>query len=157
MGTMLWSREQVWAAVFAAWSAPCLAAGLKTASRVVRHYTEVDQGDMPYAAQLQKGEVWKRVRGLPPAIELRGEILIYTHSEQNNPANPQSGIINAMLDILQQSLGDVTPDNNNTLGQTPGVQHIWIEDNIQIYEGILVNTSIAIVPVHILVGSNIGS
>lgn len=156
--TMLWSRESVWAAVFSAWSTPLLASGaLATASRVVRHFSEVDRALMPAAYQLEKGEQWKRVRGMPPAIQMRGEILVYAVSAQNDDSNPQSTPINNILDSLQNSLGDVSPDNNNTLAQTPGVQHIWIEDGVQIFEGILVNTSIAIVPVHILVGSNVGS
>lgn len=153
-GNMQWSREQIWSTLFQMWSVPCLANGLVTASRSVVHYINVDHALMPAAYQFQKGESWKRVRGLPPAIVLKGEILLYADSPIPNPQVPQSTILNTMLDIIQSTLGDASPDNNQTLQNTPGIQHVWIEDNVQIYEGVLVNTSIVIIPIHILVGSN---
>lgn len=145
-------REQVYVALFgfiqqALTASPTPAV---TVSRSAQHYSKVPQDNMPAVFQLQKGENFTRKRGLDPKNVLSAELLVYTAGSEDG-AVAASTAINNIIDTIDAALSvDTMPDNNQTLGLPDIVQHAWIEGRIEIYEAILVQTSIAIIPIHIL-------
>lgn len=149
--TIVIDREAIYAALYAKLP-PLVTAGLaKTTSRHVKHFSDVPGAQRPAIYQFQKGETWKRRRGFPPLITLRAEWLIYTTANPDNPATLASTAINRILNAVEEAMAPpVSPDNNQTLGLPSIVQHAWIEDGVEIYEGVLLDTSICIVPIHIL-------
>jgi hypothetical protein len=121
-----------------------------TVTRSVKHYSEVSQALMPYVGILQKGESAVRKRGLDAKVTLQAVLLIYTNGKKI-PGVAASTIINNILDTLDNVLDpDALPGNTQQLGLPGIVEHAWIEGKVEIYEAILVDTSICIVPVHIL-------
>jgi hypothetical protein len=122
-----------------------------TVSRSAQHYSKVDPlSQMPAVFQLQKGEQVVRKRGLNEKVTLMAELLIYTAATQDN-STPASTAINNIIDTIDNALSaNIAPNNNQTLGMPEVVEHAWIEGKVEIYEGILLNISIAIVPIHIL-------
>jgi hypothetical protein len=146
------NREQIYAALFtfvqkALTGSPTPAV---TVSRSAKHYSAVPQENMPAVFQLQKGEQFMRKRGLDEKVILKCELLVYT-AGTNDPDIAASTQINNILTTIDSALlSGIMPDNNQTLGLPDQVQHAWIEGNVEIYEAILVETSIAIVPIHIL-------
>lgn len=121
-----------------------------TCSRNAQHYTAVPPDMMPAVFQLQKSESVIRKRGLDGKFTLKAVLLVYT-SGSNEPDIAASTAINNIIDTIDNALSTgIMPDNNQTLGLPEMIQHAWIEGNIEIYEAILVNTSIAIIPIHIL-------
>lgn len=145
------NRELVWAALFTKLQGVAAAAGFKTVSRHVKHYADVTAAQRPAVYQFQKGESWKRVRNFPPVITLKGEWLAYLNANPDNPQDIASTAINNLLNACEEALAPpVAPDNNQTLGLPNIVQHAWIEDGVEVYEGVLLDTSIVIIPIHIL-------
>jgi hypothetical protein len=146
-------REAVYAALFsfiqsALTGSPTPAV---TVSRSAQHYSNVDpQSQMPAVFQLQKGEVAVRKRGLDEKVTLSAVLLIYTAASQDGEV-AASTAINNIIDTIDNALSTgLAPENNQNLGLPEVVQHAWIEGKTEIYEGILLNVSIAIVPIHIL-------
>lgn len=124
-----------------------------TVSRSVKHYKDVDAAQMPYCGILQKGEQVVRKRGLDAKVTLQAVLLIYTQGSPDGPdgGTPASTVINNILDTLDNILDpDALPGNTQQLGLPGIVEHAWIEGKVEIYEAILVSTSIAIVPIRIL-------
>lgn len=145
------NRETVYAALFSKLQGIATSAGIKTVSRHVKHYADVPAAQRPAAYQFQKGETWKRVRNFPPVITLKAEWLLYLNANPTNNLDIASKAINNILDAVEEALAPpISPDNNQTLGLPNIVQHAWIEDGVEIYEGVLLDTSIVIVPIHIL-------
>lgn len=147
------SREAVYAAletfIQKALSAPTFAKAV-TVTRKVQHYSAVQPAQLPYVGILQKGETAIRKRGLDAKLTLQCVLLVYTQGS-NSPDVAASTIINNILDTLDNVLDpDSLPGNTQQLGLPGIVEHAWIEGKVEIYEAILVDKSIAIVPVHIL-------
>ncbi len=145
-------REAVYAALFAFVQEALNSAGFPavTASRSAQHYSNVGAESMPAIFQLQKGELVIRKRGLDEKVTLQCELLVYTAGSQDG-VTPASTAINNIIDTIDTALSsDTTPENNQNLGMPDVVQHAWIEGKVEVFEAILVNTSIAIIPIHIL-------
>jgi hypothetical protein len=145
-------REQVYAALFSFVQAALTGSPTQavTVSRSAKHFEDVPTDMMPAVYQLQRGEQVQRKRGLNEKVTLRAELLIYTAGTQDG-ATPASTAINNIIDTIDNALAVGTmPANNQTLGLPGVVEHAWIEGNIEIFEAILLNISVAIVPIHIL-------
>lgn len=146
------SRETVYAALFSFVQKALTGSPTPplTVSRNAKHYTAVPQAEMPAVFQLQKSESVIRKRGLDGKFTLKAVLLVYT-AGSNDDTVAASTAINNIIDTLDNALSTgIMPDNNQTLGLPGVVQHAWIEGNVEIYEAILVNISIAIIPIHIL-------
>lgn len=146
------NREQVYAALFsfvqnALTGSPTPAV---TVSRVPQHYANVSVDLMPAVYQVQKGEAVVRKRGLNAKYEFTSELLIYAVGTQDG-VTPASTAINNILDTIDTALSPTpVPDNTQHLGLFGIVEHAWIEGKVEIYEAILNQISVAIVPIHIL-------
>lgn len=146
-------REAVYAALEAT-LAKALTSGTPalavTVSRKAQHYSDVPAENMPAVFILQKGEQAVRKRGLDAKVTLQAVLLVYTVGS-DDPGVAASTQINNILDTLDNVLDpDALPGNTQQLGLPGVVEHAWIEGKVEIFEAILVKTSIAIVPVHIL-------
>jgi hypothetical protein len=138
------SREAIYAALFALVSG---SASFRTATRRIKEYSDVAQGTQPAILQVELGEKWDAPVGKPPVVALNCRFFIYC--ESNDPTQPISTQMNALLDSVMNALASTQWQNyRQTLGNL--VQHARISGDVTIAEG-LSGQSEAIVPVEILV------
>lgn len=136
------NREAIYSALFATMEK---IAGVRTSSRRLRSWTEVEE--FPAIFQAQKSETGtKSGRGVPTKWDMYCELFIYTHDE---PEKLASQSLNEMLDLVEQALASPNPiDHKQTLG---GLVHdCWIDGQITTDEGTLGENAVAIVPIHII-------
>ena len=151
-------REAVYAALFSYVQGALTASPTPavTVSRVPVHYSAIDASQMPAVYQMQKGESIVRKRGLDSKYTLRVDLLVYTAGSSDSTV-PPSTQINNIIDTIDAALSvKLGPENNQTLGLPNVVQHAWIEGDVQIFEAVSatgLSTSVAIIPVHILVAA----
>jgi hypothetical protein len=142
------SREAIYAGLFALVGA---APGFRTATRRIKDYSDVDQATQPTLLQVELGEKWNARTGMPPVVTLSARLFLYC--EENDPAEPVSTQMNALLDAVTAALAP--PDlPHGPFRQTLGglVQHAGISGEIAIAEG-LSGQSEAVIPIEILVNN----
>jgi len=143
------SRETIYAALFALVSG---SASFTTASRKLRHWSDVAIEEHPALFQRQVDETRLVQRGVPPKIQLHVELYIYvsTLAQQLDPAVVPSQLMNPLLDALDAAL--VVDDlSNNVLTLGGLVSHCWVDGKTENFEGMLGDQAVAIIPVSILV------
>jgi hypothetical protein len=121
--------------------------GLVTASRTLRHWDDVPLVEQPALFQEQVPEARKRQRGLPPVLTLAADLALYVKPGEGFNAAP-SQQLNPLLDALDAALAPEPAKETQTLGGL--VEDCWIA-SIDIYEGVAVGQTVAIVRVQILV------
>lgn len=140
------SRESIYAALFALAGN---AVAFETATRRIKEYSDVDQATQPALLQVELGEKWDSRIGMPPVVTLNCRLFVYC--ESNDPTQPVSTQMNALLDALTNALAPpLLP--NGPFRQTLGglVQHAGISGEVTISEG-LSGQSEAVIPVEITV------
>lgn len=137
------TREPVYAALFALVSA---APGLVTASRTLRHWSDVPASLRPALFQTVKSETVARTTGRPPVWTLDLDFYIYVSTAG---ATSPGTVMNPVLDYVDAALADPFPGQPQTLGGL--AQWARIEGRIETDEGTLGTDAVAIVPVRILV------
>lgn len=146
---MITSRETIYAALFTKVST---AANFVTVSRYLKHWADVPAEAHPALYQRQVTESYERVRGLPQKTRLNVELYVYVHTmaQSLDPEITPSQLINPLLDAVEASLA---PDNLQANVQTLGglASHCWIEGSVEVFEGLLGDQAVAIIPVSILV------
>lgn len=146
MSEPLFSREAIYAALFALASG---SAAFRTATRRIKEYSDVDQATQPALLQVELGEKWNVRVGMPPVVTLNCRLFVYC--ESNDPTQPVSTQMNALLDALTNALAPpMLP--HGTFRQTLGgiVQHAGVSGEVTIAEG-LSGQSEAVMPIEILV------
>ena len=139
------TRETIYAALFAKVSS---AAGLVTASRRIKLWVDVPAAKQPALFQIEKHQIMKQQRGMPPKYYLHAELYLYVNAG-NNPDAVSSTLLNNMLDAIEASLAPDDPMGNvYTLGGL--VSHCWISGTIETDEGALGAQAVAIIPIEIL-------
>lgn len=144
-------REAIYSALWALVSADArVQAVFPTMNRYTRHFDDVAANLMPALFLLQKSETWAMAgRGIPPKRTLNCHFLVYTATGDPTAALPSTAI-NTLLDVLDDVIAKPpNPANVQTLGGL--VNHVYIEGEIQIAEGLLQSKSIVAVPVTILI------
>ncbi len=142
------NREQIYGALFAQAAS---AAGFVTASRRLRHWSDVGPAEQPALFQAQKSETAKRTRGLPPRWTL--EVELYVYAQAPDELTPPASVLNPLLDAIEAALapsGGDSATNTQTLGGL--VSHCWIAGKVQTDEGVLGGQAVAIIPIEIVVG-----
>lgn len=146
---MITARETIYAALFAKVTQ---AANFVTTSRMLVHWADVPPEGHPALFLRQVSETYSRQRGLPPRVQLSVEVYMYVHTMQQQlaPNVTPSTLLNPLLDSVEATLA---PDDGSNQVQTLGglVSHCWIEGQIEIFEGVLGDQAVAIIPVSILV------
>jgi hypothetical protein len=140
--------EPIYAAAFA------LASGLtewKTKDRRFIDFSEVPAESMPalYQTQTDETPVYKDGNhSMPPKWLLKIEWWIYVNTSADSTVKPATSL-NAILKALKTALKPDPTTGDVTLG---GLIHkMWIDGKIELDEGVLGTTALAIVPITILV------
>ncbi|HEV2263737.1 MAG TPA: hypothetical protein VGR79_04310 [Stellaceae bacterium] len=137
------TREPVYSALFALLSG---AASFATASRRLRHWSDVGPAEQPALFVVQKSETAERKAGLPAKWRALVDIYVYAHAPDDETA--PATVLNPLLDAIESALA---PQGAvQTLGGLAA--HAWIAGKIETDEGVLGGEAVAIVPVEILVG-----
>ncbi|AEV24620.1 hypothetical protein Dsui_0200 [Azospira oryzae PS] len=120
--------------------------GIVTASRRLRHWSDVGQGDQPALFQAQKTQTAVQQTGTSGKWLLPADLYLYV---QNQSADGPSAALNTLIDAVEAALAPDNPiKNTNTLGGL--VEYCRIEGVIETDEGTLGDQAVAIVPVVIL-------
>jgi hypothetical protein len=104
---------------------------------------------MPALFMLEKRERWERIgKGISPKRTLEAHLLCYTDTTDPD-STPPAIVINTLMDVVDDVLTTVNnPSNTQTLGGL--VEHVYIEGDVMIAEGLLQENSIFVVPLTIL-------
>jgi hypothetical protein len=137
------SRETYYAALFTLVSG---AASFHTASRRVRHWSDVQASEQPALFLAVGPQTPQQVRNLPPKWMLDAKLYVYAHADGNlDPGPILNNLIDAVEAALQPSVNKVTQD----LGGL--VSHAWIEGVVETDEGTLGEQAVAVIPIRMLV------
>jgi hypothetical protein len=142
------NREPVYGALFAL-LAGC--AGFTTASRRLRHWSDVAAAEQPALFIAQKSETAEQKRGLPTQWTCDIDAYVYCHAPDE--LTPPTTALNPLLDAIEAALapqagGDLAA-NVQSLGGL--AYQAWINGKIETDEGTLGGQSVAIVPIRIVV------
>lgn len=137
------TREAVYAALFAKLQG---LPGLVTVSRRLQNVQDVQPESFPAAFQLQ-GEQQSKFSGNTPAIfTWRADWLLYVHNDDQSSA--PSTQLNTLIDAACALLNPSPALNRQTLGGL--VEYCAIDGNIQVFEGVLGNRAVAVLPITIV-------
>lgn len=143
------TRETVYAALFALVSG---SASFATSSRRLEHWSDVGPEEHPAIFQRELDEERISQRGVPPKVKLNVELYVYAHTlaQQLAPNVVPSQVLNPLLDAIDAAL---VPDDaaNSVLTLGGLVSHCWIDGKTEIFEGVIGDQAVAIIPVAILV------
>jgi|SRR5579859_1050220 len=126
--------------------------GLKTSSRTLRAFDQVDIEEMPALFQHQKPETVERPGQLAMRkVTMHFELWLMVAPAPSDLSDlPPSAELNVAVDAIEEALAPSPVTLKNTLGNI--CEHCWIEGAVEYYEGLTKDgKSIAIVPVAVLV------
>lgn len=138
------TREPIYAAIFAKISS---LTGIKTASRFLKHWSDVPVADQPAVFQSQTGEEPKQQRGLPAVWTLNVNIYVYVNTGGDTTRTP-STVLNGIIDQIEAAFPPEPTEGVQTLGDL--VSHAWISGKIETDEGTLGDQAVAIIPISVL-------
>lgn len=144
------TREPIYAALWNLFLGNAALAGrFVTTSRYLRHFDDVTPDEMPALFITQTGESWEKDgKGIPAKRTLLSHLVMYDYTGQPNAVMP-SGLVNALLDVVDDAIEQPgNPGNVQTLGGL--VEHVYINGQIDIAEGLLQGKSVVVVPIEIL-------
>jgi hypothetical protein len=137
------TREQVYSALFAKLQG---ISGLTTVSRRLANIQDVQPENFPAAYQIQEKQSAKYQGSVPTRTVLRASWLFYSYDSDPNGA-PSIGL-NNLVDQACAALAPPSVMQKNTLGGL--VEYAAIDGDIEIFEGVLGDRAIAIVPIEIV-------
>ncbi len=140
------TREPIYEALFALLAN---AADFATASRRLRHWSNVEPAEQPALFQVQKRETAKSLEGSP--AQWRAEVDVYVYCQAPDDETAPAIVLNPLLDALEAALlpaGADLASGTQSLGGL--VKHCWIAGAIETDEGALGGQAVAIVPIEIL-------
>lgn len=140
------NREQIYAELFERLKA---IPGLRTTSRKLRHWTDVDSSQQPALFQAQGRQIatpGDPARGVPTKWTFLIDVYVYARTDGDRVPGT---VMNPLLDAIEAV---TKPDNPTQRVQTLGglVERCWIEGDIETDEGTLGDQAVAIVPFRIL-------
>ncbi|MGH6980094.1 MAG: hypothetical protein ACREFC_02705 [Stellaceae bacterium] len=142
------NREPIYQALFALLAG---ASGFATASRRLRHWSDVAAAEQPALFLAQKSETAEQRRGLPTKWICDVDAYVYCHAPDD--ATAATTVLNPLLDAIEAALapgaGADLAANAQTL--TGLAYQAWINGKIETDEGTLGGQAVAIVPIRITV------
>lgn len=143
------NREAIYSALFSTVSS---AAGFATASRRLRHWSDVGPAEQPALFMVQKHETAQHQRGQPPKWTLAVDLFVYAQAAADTlPAGP---VINPLIDAIEAALAPVGSDVAIATATLGGLTYrTWISGRIETDEGVLGGQAVAIIPLEIVVPS----
>lgn len=138
------SRESVFAALFGVLQG---AYAWKTVSRRLQNVQDVAAEDFPAAYQVQGNQTTKYQGSVPAAGDWRVNWILYAYND--DPSTAPSVQLNTLVDAALAALAPATGFDKNTLGGL--VEYCAVEGDIEIFEGVLGDRAIAIIPIRIVI------
>lgn len=139
------SRESVHAGLFAILQG---AYAWRVCSRRLQNVQDMQPEQLPAAFQLQGQQKLTYQGDVPTTGEWQAQWLLYAYSADTTV--PPSTQLNAMVDAVLAALKpNPGPLQRNTLGGL--VEYAAAEGEIEIFEGVLGDRAIAVIPIRILV------
>jgi hypothetical protein len=140
------TREPIYAAL---WALAAGAAQFTTASRRLRHWSDVGAAEQPALFMSEKGgSAATKALGAPVVWTLRADFFVYAFS--SDPYAAPAQILNPLLDALEAALAPSSVTGIQNLGLPNMVQHAYIAGKLETDEGVLGDQAVAVVPVEIL-------
>lgn len=142
------TREPIYEALFALLAN---AAGFATASRRLRHWSDVPAIEQPALFMAQKSETAEQRRGLPTKWTCDVDVYLYCHAPDELTA--PTTVLNPLLDAVEAALATLSGADiaTNTQSLDGLAYHTWINGKIETDEGTLGGQSVAIIPIRITV------
>jgi hypothetical protein len=137
------TRETVYAALFAKLQT---LPGLVTVSRRLQNVQDVQPEQFPAAFQLQGSQEAKFSGNTPSTYTWKADWLLYVHDD--DPTSAPSIQLNTLIDAACALLDPSPATNRQTLGGL--VEYCAIDGNIQVFEGVLGNRAVAVLPITIV-------
>jgi hypothetical protein len=150
-------REAIWSALFGLLtplqaSPPTSNAPFATVSRRAINFEAVASVQQPALYVMQRREhVTTQGKGLPPKWVLHGEIFIYVANQPDQIAAGSGGgqALNPLIDAVEKALAPVLAQGNvQSLGGL--VSRAFIDGEVEIFEGNIINQAVAIIPLTIV-------
>lgn len=139
------NREAIFAALFGVLQG---AYPWVTCSRRLKNIQDLQPSEFAAAYQLQGNQALK-YQGVTPTVGTwDASWLLYSYSDDPNiaPSTPLNAMVDAVLAALKPPDGPIVRNTLNGL-----VQYAAAEGNVEIFEGVLGDRALAIVPIKILV------
>jgi len=137
------NREPIYSALFTRLSG---IAGLKTKSRILKHWNDVPPEQRPALFMSQGSETPTTVTGEPQKWLLMVDVYVYVHTDGTTPPG---SVLNPILDAIE-AIFPLHPITGKHTLDAPGVEWARIEGQIQTDEGTLGHQAMAVVPIQIL-------
>ena len=137
------NREAIYSALFNIVKA---SANFKTVSRKIRLKGDLPEEEMPALYQLQVSEKKDQVQRMPAKYFMTVDLWIYATVDDGDTA--PSSTLNPLIDAIETALAPDAITGVQNLG-LDNVSHCWTE-SVEIFENILGNVIMAIMPVNIL-------
>lgn len=137
------TREQIYSALFAVLAG---LPGVTTSSRRLKNIQDLPPEAFPAVYQLQDKQSPKYQGSVPTRTVLRASWLLYANSSDMTVA--PSTALNNLVDAACAALAPTPIQQKNTLGGL--VEYAAISGDIEIFEGVLGDRAIAIVPIEII-------
>lgn len=137
------TREAVYAALFAKLQT---LPGLVTVSRRLQNVQDVQPESFPAAFQLQGEQQSKFSGNTPTVFTWKADWLLYVHDD--DPDSAPSIQLNQLIEAASALLNPSPATNRQTLGGL--VEYCAIDGNIQVFEGVLGNRAVAVLPITIV-------
>lgn len=140
------AREAIYSAL---WALASGAANFASATRRLRHWSDVSPAEQPALFMAEKGgEGRVKALGAPIVWTLRADFYIYAHA--SDPRLAPASVLNPLIDALDAALAPSTVTGIQNLGLPAMVQHAMIAGQIKMDEGVLGDQAVALIPVEIL-------
>ena len=137
------NREAIYSALFNIVKA---SANFKTVSRKIRLKGDLPEEEMPALYQIQVSEKKDQVQRMPAKYFMTVDLWIYATVDDGDTA--PSSTLNPLIDAIETALAPDAITGVQNLG-LDNVSHCWTE-SVEIFENILGNVIMAIMPVNIL-------
>lgn len=140
------ARETIYAAL---WSLISGAAQFASASRRLRHWSDVSPAEQPALFMSEKGGAGTtKALGAPIIWALKADLYVYAHS--TDPYTAPASVLNPLIDAIEAALAPVPATGIQNLGLPLMVQHARLAGRVETDEGVLGDQAVAIMPVEIL-------
>lgn len=137
------NREAIYSALFTRLSA---IAGLKTKSRILKHWNDVPPEQRPALFVSQNSETPTTVTGEPQRWLLMVDVYVYVQTDGSTPPGTE---LNPIIDAIEAAFPLHPITGKHTL-DVADVEWARIEGMIQTDEGTLGNQAVCIIPIQIL-------
>lgn len=139
------TREAVFAALFAELKT---LPGLMTVSRRLVSIDDVPDENFPAAYQMQGNQKLEFQGATPTLNAWSASWLLYVR--QPDQTEPPSALLNPLIDAACALLAPAAAFSKNTLGGL--VEYVAIDGDIEVFEGVLGDRALAILPLKIVLG-----